>query len=134
LPKSTPAQRKALREIDYRITKAESITKLITAAFRWGALSFMAYMFFRSVEALAGHLTRADLNLGVRFLVAEKLDEVLAIGVGLGGFLYGWRQRKFRKDDIEGRSNRIAELERMIDPGRSSSQLNRRGGTNPEDI
>jgi hypothetical protein len=65
--------------------------------------------------------------------MSDKLDELLTWGVGVGGIFYGWRQRKFRKDDIEKRSERIAQLERMLDPGRSSSGLDRRGGTNPED-
>jgi hypothetical protein len=133
-PKNTPAQRKALREIDYRIVKAESIAKVVTTLIRYGTFCFVAWTVWQSVEALAGHITLADINFAVRFLVSEKKEAVFNWGVGVAGFAYGWRQRKFRKDDIEKRSQRIADLERRLDPGRSSSHLDRRGGTNPEDM
>jgi hypothetical protein len=133
-PKTTPAQRKALREVDYRIVKAESITKVVTTLVRYGTFSFVAWTVLQMVQALAGHVTIADISLAVRFLVSEKKKEVFSWGVGAAGFFYGWRQRKFRKDDIERRSERIAELERRLDPRRSSSKLDKRGGTNPEDM
>lgn len=133
MAKGTPAQRRALREIDLRIVQAESITKIITAAIRYGAIAYIAWTGLQAVKALAGQYTRADFDFALRFIISEKLDEVFAWAVGIGGMLYGWRERNFRKDDIERRSGRIAELERRIDPGRSSSNLDKRGGTNPED-
>src|SRR4051812_27276614 len=114
MPKSTPAQRKALRDIDYRIAKAESITKIVTTAIRYGVFAYIAWTLRGAVEALAGRITLADINVAVRILMSEKLDELLAWSVGVVGIFYGWRQRKFRKDDIERRSERIAQLERML--------------------
>jgi hypothetical protein len=133
-PKHTPAQRKALREIDYRIVKAESIARVVTTIIRYGTVCFVAWTALEAVRALAGHVTLADITFAVRFLVSEKKETVFSWGVGVAGFAYGWRERKFRKDDIERRSERIAELERKLDPRRSSSHLDRRGDTNPEDL
>jgi len=91
-------------------------------------------MVLQCVQALAGKITLADISVGVRFLMSEEKAKVFSWGVGLAGVLYGWKQRTFRKDDIERRSERIADLERKLDSRRSSSRLNKRGDTNPEDL
>lgn len=108
-----------------------AITVLGTAAFKWGALVWISYYAFRAVEALAGQQTFANIVLDILGHVTVQIGFGWACGAG--GVLYGWRQRKLRKDVVERLSGRIADLERQLDSRRSSSRLTPRGDTRPED-
>jgi hypothetical protein len=92
---------------------------------------------------LSGKVTIADLGLKVdgdfvtvecKFAIITGLT-VGGIGliVGLLGAIYGRSQRKLRQDVIESKSTRIRELEALIDPSRSTSNLTVRGDTRKED-
>ena len=120
--------------MEYRIVLAQSITKVVTTGFRYGAFAFIAWMGFRSVQAVAGQITLAEISVGVKFLMSEEKSKIFSWAVGVAGAVYGWKQRTFRKDDVERRSQRIADLERKLDSRRSSSRLSKRGDTNPEDM
>ncbi len=62
-----------------------------------------------------------------------KVSEGLSYLFGVGGFGYGMRERKLRRETIERLSKRITDLEKLVDPSRTSSHLTVRGTTNPED-
>lgn len=102
---------------------------VVNGAMRWGTLAFVAYMAKESVALLAGQSTTANLN----FLGRLDVSISIAWAVGLSGVAYGWWQRKLRRDTIERLEKRIAELETIVDPKRTSSRLTQRGDTRPED-
>ncbi len=88
-----------------------------------GAACFIAYMSFRSVDALAGKITFA--SLGASFIGDVRINEALA------WLLAG--ERRLRRKHIERTAPQISELESRIDPNRTSSRLTPRGTTRRED-
>jgi hypothetical protein len=98
---------------------------------RYGTAAWCAYMAYLSIDALAGRRTLAW--IGINALANVKISVVIGWFVGIAGFGYGLRQRKLRRDTIARLSGRIQYLEKVIDPGRTSSKLTERGETRPED-
>ena len=105
------------------------IATVLNNLIRWGTVAFIAYEAQQSIVALAGHETDANVN----FL--GKLDVSVSIAwmFGIGGSVYGWWQRKLRKDAIERIQEQKMILEKEIDHRRTSSKLTPRGDTRPED-
>jgi hypothetical protein len=97
----------------------------------WTAVVFIAWFFYRSVASLAGRYTFSQ--IGVGFLGDFKISEGIAYVFGTGGVVYGVRRRKLQGDNVERTAKRISDLEKRIDPKRSSSRLTPRGKTRPED-
>ena len=120
-------------ELRYRLYGRiiEVIGVTIHRAIPWGGLVVIGYYMYRSVSALSGHTTFA--NIILRFLADFRVTEGVAYIFGLGGIGYGLRNRKLRKDQLERMARRVKELESQIDPRRSSSRLTARGETRPED-
>lgn len=130
-PRKSAKDRDRDRQSFIQLAKVESITKVLVAAIKWIAISYLAWCGVQAIEALAGKATLADISVAVKWLTGDKKSEFLAWGVGAGGVLYGLRQRRLRKDLTEHFGAR--ELELGIDPGRTSSMLTSRGDTNPRD-
>ena len=97
----------------------------------WFSLVGISAFVYLSTKSLAGHYTFAD--IGIRVIGDFKISEALSYLFGAGGVGYGLRERKLRRQTTERLANRNSTLERMIDPGRTSSHLTGRGTTNPED-
>jgi hypothetical protein len=118
----------------------EAENEMLRGVHRWNAISDMfrttvrtlggvviAFWVYKTAAVLAGHSTDASFFLGV--LSDIKVSQGLLAAFGLGGLSYGARQRHLRKKNIERLEGRLRELEQMVDPGRSSSLLTRRGET-----
>jgi hypothetical protein len=122
---------------------AEIASSIINNAFRWGGLSFIVFYDYKSIDTLAGKFTLADIKLGASLIYKNPETNSFnwwgvfgAVGffVGIIGVFYGTVQRKIRQRYIKYRPQRYEELEKKIDPGRSSSMLTSEGDTRPEDI
>jgi len=89
----------------------------------------IAWLVTGSVGKLAGQYTYAD--IGVRFVSDFKLT----ISYVLTGAAAAWAllERKLKGDTIKRLSARNQELEKRIDPDRTSSGLSERGTTRPGD-
>lgn len=107
----------------------EGAYSLVGKFFYCVAVLGIFYFLYRMVDSLAGLSTDADLQLS--FLI--DVSVYLAWIAGASGVAYGAKQRKLRRDTVERLQIRITELEKEIDPGRTSSGLTGRGDTNPED-
>jgi len=87
------------------------------------------------VGDLAGKETLA--SIGLSLLADVKTSKGAATLIcalfGASGSMYGLRQRKLRRDDIQSRSGQISKLEQAFDKKRASSGLTRRGTTRKED-
>lgn len=116
----------------------ETIKKIIDAV-KW---MFVVYYAYKSIEALAGKITFADLSFDA------TINQNAAAGVPLGyvllivifallvatlGILYGRRESKLRKDTVERLTSQITTLQTMIDGNRTSSMLTTRGETSEKD-
>lgn len=84
------------------------------------------------MSTYAGKYTFAD--IGISLLGDFRVSEALIYILGVGGIIYGYGERRLRLKAIERLANRQIELEKRIDPGRSSSGLTPQGTTRPEDI
>jgi hypothetical protein len=104
----------------------------INTLIKFSSLVLMLYFVRGMIHDLAGRYTFAD--IGIKFLGDFRISEALAYIFGVGGIAYGRGQRKLRKERIEDLSSKKAQLEKIIDPDRTSSRLTKRGDTNPEDM
>ena len=83
------------------------------------------------MDALAGKTTIA--NIFLKAIGNLTVSQSLAYILGAGGVAYGVGERKVRQKTIQRLQDRNQELEKRIDPHRTSSELTRRGETNPKD-
>jgi len=109
----------------------EQIGSGVRTFIRAGSVCFVAYMAKEAIVALAGQQTNA--RILVDFLASVSVNVAVAWGLAAGGVAYGYRERKLRKRAVHHLTGRKADLERKLDPGRSSSGLTKTGDTSPED-
>ena len=127
-PASTPAttEQKLTQEVSLR-----SVGEWHKTA-RWAivalAVVILGYFGFRSVEVSAGKETdfRAILRAAVDLSVSETIGAAFLALCG-GTVIYNYRGRK----KAESGASRAATLEKMVDPGRTGSDL-LSDGRNPE--
>lgn len=98
---------------------------------RVACVMFVAYMFKETIKELAGRETVT--NILVSFFGSLSVNVAIAWGLAAAGVAYGEYQRRLRKRTVSSWASRKAELERHIDPRRSSSGLSHDGDTHPED-
>lgn len=125
-------------ELDYRLNsqRLSLIKDLGGRLIKWSAICFIAWRASVALEALAGKRTLAELGL---FLLADlkansAFSHLVSILFGGSGIVYGYRERKLRRRDIRRLGSRVVELEKVIDPGRSSSGLTAEGTNRSEDL
>lgn len=89
------------------------------------------YCLYEAVSVLAGRATSVLLKASLDLLADMKF----AVTLTLAGAVAIWAlvERALRYRKVTTLSKRVAELERGIDPNRSSSALDSRGRTNPND-
>lgn len=115
-----------------KISRVSSgVVQVLNQLIMWAALVLIAHEFAQVLIAYAGKETNA--NIAMSFISNLEVSVTLSLVVGIFGFLYGFRQRKLRKDTTERLQGRNQELELIIDPKRSSSKLTSRGETRKED-
>lgn len=143
------AENRLLRSHQY----ADNISKVFQALIKYGAYVLIAYFAIaKPIESLSGKSTFADIKMDTKADVmlqsADKsppsahgvsqtdyclLVSISALVFGFAGVRYGRKQAKLRKDVVERIQLRNQNLEKAIDPNRSTSALTPRGDTRPED-
>jgi hypothetical protein len=104
---------------------------------KWGFGAWVAVKFVeelrRSIGYLAGQETHADLALS--YFVSSPSGLTVSVSVCLNVLClgYGLRERTLRHRTLARYRNRNAELERRLDPNRTSSGLTAEGRTHPRD-
>lgn len=130
----TKKTRAALETENYILKRwrvSEGIISIFNNLIKWGSLVAIIYFFKEAIVALAGKDTSSKILFS--FVSDLKMDRYAAYAAAIGGAIYGMRQRKLRKDTIERLQSRIVDLEKRLDPGRTTSTLTNRGETRPED-
>lgn len=130
--RKTRAQLEAELQLLQNSRWSDVVMQGLLSAIRWGGLGWIAWQAQVAISNLAGKTTLAD--IGVGFLADVQVSVVLSWVVGGAGIMYGRSQRKLRRDTVERLQARNQELEKLLDPNRSSSQLTARGETRPEDM
>jgi hypothetical protein len=115
-----------------RHNAGKAIASVLIELIRWAGLVGIVYVVYLIVDSLSGKQTMA--NIGVSFLADVKISTALSYLAGGSGVAYGWNQSRLRKSAVERLSGRIKELEKAIDPKRTSSGLTGRGETHPETL
>ena len=99
---------------------------------KWLCLVVIVWLIFdRGLGHLAGETTLAD--VGIRLVGDLTVREGVSHVVTLLAILIALQREKLRRDTIQRLGNDNAELQKKIDPGRSSSNLTPRGTTRPGD-
>jgi len=129
--KKSRAELAAENKILRRSQGVGSLAIVANNLIKWGGLVAISYFIYLSIDSLAGETTAADIGIGL--LADIKLSDAAAWVFGGSGTVYGLRQRTLRRSTIERLQARIKELEKAIDPKRTSSGLTTRGETHPMD-
>ena len=110
---------------------ADTVARIITAAFKWGALIGISYFGYRSIASLSGQITLA--NFAVQFLGNIKITHWLYLFLTGGGGTWAICERRLRLKKTAELGDRIKNLEKMLDGKRSSSMLPPTGTTRADD-
>jgi hypothetical protein len=121
-------------EIDERrfYKTVDSVVAVVGTLFKCITLVIIVRYIYLAVVVLAGKSTFAD--VGFRVLGDIKISDSIAYLFGAGGVVYGVGERQLRRRNIERLSKEKNDLERLLDPNRTSSRLTPRGTTRREDI
>jgi hypothetical protein len=124
-----------VRELEARsrvqARRIDAIASVVGNLIKYACWFGCVFVLGKAIEALAGKTTLADIGIG---LFGElKIERVLSLSVTGGSIVYGMYERKLRHDKTEYLQGRIRDLEKKLDPARSSSRLSERGTPRPED-
>lgn len=97
---------------------------------QWTAIGFLGFMFYKSIIVLAGLSTSA--NIAVRLAGNLTVSRGIITLLTVSGWAFGLAQRSSRRKNIERLVPLKNELEKVIDPKRTSSNLTSRGMTPPK--
>ncbi|MCX7359020.1 MAG: hypothetical protein NT015_12875 [Alphaproteobacteria bacterium] len=109
---------------------AERTAQVLSTLIRWGVVLGIAYCLMVSVQAMAG--TQTSFSVVVQMLASISADRYVAYIVAILFGAYGYNERRLRREKTEQLSAHIKELERRLDPNRTSSSLTPKG-TTPKD-
>jgi hypothetical protein len=108
-----------------------TLSQVINSVLKWGTIAFVAWCAKVSMVSLGGKQT--DANFAIKFLADIRFHEAVAYTVGIGGAVYGYRQKRLRQRKIAELGPRVTKVEKNIDPKRTSSGLTAEGKTKEGD-
>jgi hypothetical protein len=109
------------------IIRIQSWAKVTISFFKLLAALGIGYCIYLSVDSLAGKITLANFILEVFGNVT--INKWLAYAIGSGGLGYGYIERKLRQKNIKRMTQRITDLESIINRKRKSSELTKTGNS-----
>ena len=111
--------------------KWDIIGGIFNGLIRWIGIIVCFYFLYLMVDSLAGKTTATDIAL--KAITDLKLDRGILYLLTGGTTLWAIRERRLRKRNTKHRAAYTKELEKHIDPNRTSSNLTETGDTHPED-
>jgi hypothetical protein len=111
--------------------KIDAAARVISTGIKYGCLAYCAWLALQGVRALSGKITLA--NIALNFLGSISTNNAVCYTVTGGAVGWGYLERRLRKAKTETFQGRVRDLEKLIDPKRSSSNLTPQGDTNPMD-
>jgi len=119
--------------MEFNDKKWDSLTLMVQAFFKWGGIALSIYFMSKAFSSLADKVTIADINVDLSAVLTQNenclVQYISAATIVFVALKYGYNQRKLRLDKTEQLSNHLLELEKVIDPKRSSSELTNSGQT-----
>jgi hypothetical protein len=113
-------------------TTVEALTGLVRTLIRWGGVVLICWFQYRCFQAIAGKDTTfsAVVNLVAKLSIDRWIAYIVA-GLASGCW---WIERRTRQRTIKEREEYIRELEKKVDPKRSTSGLTATGKPRQEDV
>jgi hypothetical protein len=118
---------------DARIILATAIAGSLRPLIYCACIVLVVHFGTDAIKAFAGRVSTADLSFVISIMASQKFSFTASATLAGSGWFYGFRQRNLRRNTVERLQPRIAELEKMLDSRRTSSQLTTRGATRKED-
>ena len=117
---------------------ASSITKILTTTIKFGCFVLIASYVRDCVVSFAGESTigqfEFNTNLIANLTSNNSFVALAGLIFGSSGITYGIAQRYLKRKTVSHLSRRKEKLEKLIDSGRHSSRLTKKGTTRPEDL
>lgn len=110
---------------------ADRVYNLIKYAMMCMLIAWLAYIAKEITFGLAGKTTLAE--IGVSIMLATSTRERISYAANFLLVLLVFREWHLRRKKVKKLAKRVVDLERHIDPNRSSSQLTSTGDTRRED-
>lgn len=129
--KRNKADRDADRNVRYKVERNGQIASVVNNLIRWGGLVAIVYFIAHTLQSFSGQTTLAAIS--VKLLGSLRANDAAAWIFGAGGMGWGWRERRLRRNVNKNLGGRVAELEGVIDPKRTSSKLTQTGDTPPDE-
>ena len=140
MPKPPRSRRSRQMELNaaVEISRINRSDHVLRDIIKYGCFVMIAMFVWLSVKELAGKITIADLKLAATMATNTGSPEwkvvIGAIVFGVGGIMFGRRERRLRKDTVERLHPYQLMWEKEHDPKRTSSLITKRGDTRPEDV
>jgi hypothetical protein len=120
---------------EYRMRVVQAVSLGWQGLVKLGCVALVCTCIYFSVRELAGRQTWADVEFKVIADLKANKYFGLILPWGVAVLSSGWAvgERKLRQRHINRVSSETSVMQKLIDPGRRSSQLSKKGETNPED-
>jgi len=125
----TPLQKPPRTVLDNQLSfkKLDTVAELGRDLIKWAAVVVLGYWGYRSVAVMAGTITFAD--IGLRIIGNLTVNKGIITLLTGSGWVYGLAQRSLRRRFVERNAKAKNDLEKVIDPKRTSSNLSSKGTT-----
>jgi hypothetical protein len=121
---------RTILDVQVSFKRWDTVALVLTALIKWASLFGIAWLFRASIGSLAGKATFADIAL--RVIGNVKVSRGLVALLAASGWIYGLGQGALRRRHIKRVATQKNELERILDPQRTSSDLTSKGTTPSE--
>jgi hypothetical protein len=122
-------------EFDLKMQTRAIVLVAVQNLTKYGMLALMFFFCWKCIDSLAGKTTIATVigKLALDLKINRIASQTLAWILGGGSSIVMAAQKRLSGKTIRKLRDRNAELEKLIDPKRSSSRLNPEGETSEED-
>ncbi|WP_424813585.1 hypothetical protein [Roseococcus sp. YIM B11640] len=111
----------------------DQVARILRMAVKYGCYLGLGYLLYLCVVEMAGKTTVVDVAANFFLRTAKGGVVGLSLGFAFAASLWAYAERRTRQLKVQKLSDRIIDLERKVDPNRTSSGLTRSGLTHPED-
>lgn len=128
-----------MEQMDNKQIISITSVSIIEIFFKYGSpvviVWILGHFTYLSIAVLSGKNTYASfITKGlIPRIASHDVITLLGIVFGVSGVGYGKLENKLRKKTLKDYNNHNAELQKRIDPERTSSELTITGDTNPKD-
>ena len=124
--------KKSDKELIPRVLIINGIVTIILALIKYGSFVTVAFIFYLTVDSLAGKITDANIFFSLLVDIKDRIGWWAVFIFGCIGWAYGISRAKLLKKYISRNNDRIDMLEKTINPKKQSSGISKDGTQNKE--